>query len=144
MTDHETIADLPGARFTSEPLSHDVMVSVRTLVAGDGRYQRFLRSCVARGFDLKRFRLYATDLCLMNEVLGGRSHVIPFTLRHHSSSQVSASFEVLKSQLISRYRRYFVGRVLRAPSTTISFGWRGLLEGWNGKLRSGVATARSA
>ncbi|MFN3273901.1 MAG: hypothetical protein ACK41U_04465 [Paracoccus sp. (in: a-proteobacteria)] len=84
-----------------------------------------LNSC-----DLTGFHFYAADLCRMAEIMGGRSYVIPFLLRHHSPGGIDASFAPNRTRFEQKYRRYFPGRKLQLTVTEFNFGLRGLREGW--------------
>lgn len=76
--------------------------------------------------DLAGFHLYATDLCLIAEVMGGEAYVIPFALTHHSRGSLSEDSEAARQALMRKYRRFFMGRRWGAPAMPLAIGWAGL------------------
>jgi hypothetical protein len=76
------------------------------------RHDRF----VGTSFDLTGYHFYASDMCLMGEMLGGSAYVIDFHLRHHGQAAASRAFYKGRAQFREKYARYFPGRVL-APVT---------------------------
>lgn len=86
---------------------------------------------VLNSYDLRGFHLYASDLCRISEIMGGRAYVIPFLLRHHSGGKIDESFLPCRERFARKYRRYFIGRNLQATVTEFRFGLFGLREGWN-------------
>lgn len=85
---------------------------------------------VVNSYDLSGFHFYASDLCRLAEIMGGRCYVIPFLLEHHSPGGIDASFQPNRQRFAQKYRRYFPGRKLQTPVTEFDFGLRGLREGW--------------
>lgn len=75
--------------------------------------------------DLRGFHLFATDLCLQAEFLGGTSYVIPFLLRHHSAGSGSEAFERSKAAFRRKYSRYLGSRIVETPAATLAFNTTG-------------------
>lgn len=69
--------------------------------------------------DLEGFHLYATDLCLLADVLGHRCYAIDFHLRHLSAGKADQQFQNARRRLIAKYRRAFRARWLVSPSTSL-------------------------
>lgn len=80
---------------------------------------------VLPSIDLDGFHLFATDLCLQAEFLGGTAYVIPFLLRHHSGGASSADFDRTLARFRRKYRRYMSSRIIRAQAATIAFNVSG-------------------
>ena len=83
---------------------------------------------VLNSYDLRGFHFYASDLCRISEVMGGRAYVIPFLLRHHSGGKIDAAYHTGRRAFERKYRRYFIGRNLQLPVTEFAFGLSGLRE----------------
>jgi len=69
--------------------------------------------------DLEGFHLYATDLCLLADILGHRCYAVDFHLRHLSAGTADRHFHNARRQLIAKYRRAFRARWLVSPSTSL-------------------------
>ena len=91
---------------------------------------------VVGSYDLAGFHLYASDLCRISELLGGRNYVIPFLLRHHSGGRGDEAFVLCRERFAKKYRRYFIGRNLQMTVTELKFGLAGLREGWGETAQS--------
>ena len=85
---------------------------------------------VVNSYDLQGFHLYASDLCRLSEIMGGRNYVIPFLLRHHSGGLVDGSFPLCRDRFQRKYRRYFIGRSLQMTVGEVHFGLAGLRDAW--------------
>ena len=91
---------------------------------------------VINSYDLSGFHLYASDLCRVSEMLGGRNYVIPFLLHHHSAGKADESFVACRDRFARKFRRYFIGRNLQMTVTEMKFGLAGLREGWGETAQS--------
>ena len=85
-------------------------------------------SPIPNSFDLEGFHLYASDLCLINEVLGGHAYVVPFMVTHHSGGESSEAFKKVYGAFFNKYRRYMKGRHFTAPCGEMNFGWRSMFN----------------
>ena len=63
--------------------------------------------------DLEGFHFYGADICLIADVLGYRSYVIDFHLRHLSGGNKSPSFYESEKALAEKYARAFRPRFLQ-------------------------------
>ena len=71
--------------------------------------------------DLHGFHLYGADLCLIADILGYSAYVVDFHLRHKSVGNKGSTFEVVRAELIEKYRRALRYRVIGTPSTIVIF-----------------------
>lgn len=67
--------------------------------------------------DLKGFHLYATDICIIAEILGFSAYVIDFALIHKSKGNVDQSFIDIQTSLKQKYKNHFRGRYIRTTIT---------------------------
>ncbi len=63
--------------------------------------------------DLEGFHFYGADICLIADVLGYRSYVIDFHLRHLSGGNKSPSFFAARMALAKKYARAFRPRFVQ-------------------------------
>ncbi len=63
------------------------------------------------------FHFYATDLCIIADILGFSSYVIDFHLYHKSGGNCNASFFESKKRLIKKYTYAFRPRYMRTTCT---------------------------
>ena len=90
----------------------------------------------ASSVDLSGFHFHAPDLCLIAEMLGGRSYVIPFTVWHKFSKSYDSvgqsrrvtTFETAKAAFGEKFSRYFPGRRYSCTTTDLTFGFKGWLK----------------
>ena len=86
-------------------------------------------------YDLRGFHFYATDLCLVADILGYNAYVIDFHLYHKSGGNCDESFFTAKQRLIDKYRRVFQSRFIRTTCTPLYLsGWSFLNTLFNRKL----------
>ncbi len=71
--------------------------------------------CVSH--DLSGFHLYATDLCIIADILGWNAYVIDFHLHHLSVGVKGASFSPLRLDMIRQYKRKLSDRLVKTPTT---------------------------
>ena len=83
---------------------------------------------VPTSFGLEGFHLYASDMVLNAEALGGTAWAIPFHVRHHSAGRVDAAFDAARAAFRARHAPYNPGRVYRTPNTSMRFGYGALLR----------------
>jgi hypothetical protein len=69
--------------------------------------------------DLRGFHFYATDLCLIADILGYNAYVIDFHLYHKSGGHCDESFFNAKQRLIDKYRRVLQSRFVRTTCTPL-------------------------
>jgi len=121
-----------NARHLRDPHDVDERVTAPTLVESlDENFFIMRRDHpVVNSYDLTGFHFYASDLCRLAEIMGGRSYVIPFLLEHHSPGVIDATFEPSRRRFAQKYRRYFPGRKLQCTVAQFDFGLGGLREGW--------------
>jgi len=74
---------------------------------------------LALSHDLSGFHLYATDLCIIADVLGWSSYVIDFHLRHLSPGVRDESLARSREALIAKYSRAFRRRWVTTPCETV-------------------------
>ncbi len=74
-------------------------------------------SNLAVSFNLQGFHLYATELCIIAEILGYSTYVIDFAITHKSKGNVDNSFFKIQSSLQEKYRKNFRGRYIRTTIT---------------------------
>ena len=77
--------------------------------------------------DLRGFHLYATDLCIIADILGFSAYVVDFHVRHLSSGKVDPSFHLIKQEMVAKYGRFMRPRLVRTPSTIMVLRRDGLL-----------------
>lgn len=77
---------------------------------------------IAGSFDLAGFHMYAPDLCMIAEILGGRAYVIDFHLRHHGLGKKGADFKESHLRFRQKYSQYFPGRTVRATTGLVALG----------------------
>ncbi len=75
---------------------------------------------LAVSHDLSGFHLYATDICVIADILGWNAYVIDFHLHHLSVGVKGASFYPLRLDMIRQYKRKLSDRLIKTP-TTIMF-----------------------
>jgi hypothetical protein len=75
--------------------------------------------------DIGGFHLYATDLCLVADVLGWSSYVIDFHLEHLSPGKTDASFKDVRTRLLAKWRRALRSRWVVSPSASLYLAARG-------------------
>lgn len=63
------------------------------------------------------FHFYATDLCIIADILGFSSYVIDFHLYHKSGGNCDASFFAAKKRLIKKYTYAFRPRYMKTTCT---------------------------
>lgn len=126
------VGDRQVARHLLDPHDRELRVTEPTLVESLDENFFVLRRDhpLVNSYDLSGFHFYASDLCRMAEIMGGRSYVIPFLLEHHSPGGIDASFQPNRTRFEQKYRRYFPGRKLQLTVTEFNFGLGGLREGW--------------
>lgn len=66
--------------------------------------------------DINSFHFYGTDLCLIADMLGYSSYVIPFKVKHLSTGNL-ADMEVQKAGFISKYGNKFRSRFIQTTCT---------------------------
>jgi hypothetical protein len=74
---------------------------------------------LAVSYDIAGFHLYATDLCLVADVLGWSSYVIDFHLQHLSPGKADASFKLMRTKLVAKWRRALRARWAVSPSASL-------------------------
>ncbi len=67
--------------------------------------------------DLSGFHLYATDMCILADILGHNSYVIDFHLRHNSGGNIEQSFEQSKRALLNKYANALSNKYIRSTCT---------------------------
>ena len=72
---------------------------------------------LAVSHDLSGFHLYATDLCIIANILGWNAYVIDFHLHHLSVGVKGASFSPLRLNMIRQYKRKLSDRLIGTPTT---------------------------
>ena len=67
--------------------------------------------------DVGGFHLYATDICIVADILGFTSYVIPFHLRHIGQGATGAAFAVSREAFIRKWSFALRDRPIQTPST---------------------------
>ena len=65
--------------------------------------------------DLGGFHLYATDLCMVADVLGWTCYVVDFHLKHLSPGVRDASLIATRNRMVEKYSRAFRSRWIMTP-----------------------------
>lgn len=67
---------------------------------------------VSGSIDLGGFHHYGPDLCLVAEMLGGRSYVVDFKLKHYGTGDTGAAYQASRDRFAAKYKELYPGRVL--------------------------------
>ena len=67
--------------------------------------------------DLKGFHHYGTDLCIISDILGYKSYVVDFHIRHKSAGKRDSNFMKIRNKMISKYERAFRNRIIVSTCT---------------------------
>ncbi len=84
--------------------------------------------CPLGSIDLNGFHFYGSDLCLMAEIMGGRSYVIPFAVYHKSHGTYDDVFHTSKHNLYRKFSKFFPFRTHITTTTKIWFGVLGVFR----------------
>jgi|Cruoilmetagenom7_1024161.scaffolds.fasta_scaffold01801_4 hypothetical protein len=76
---------------------------------------------VVPSIDLSGFHFFASDLCLLAEVMGGTAYVIDFLLTHHGDSARGKTYKIGKRTLKDKYSTVFPGRNFHTTTTVVRF-----------------------
>lgn len=72
---------------------------------------------LALSHNLSGFHFYATDICIIAKILGHSSYVVDFKITHKSEGKLDPSFEIIKNQLIEKYKFALAGRYVQTTMT---------------------------
>jgi hypothetical protein len=67
---------------------------------------------IALSRDMSGFHLYATDMCIIADILGYNAYVIDFHLHHKGAGNIDNAYDTLIKELNLKYRRAFRPRWL--------------------------------
>lgn len=67
---------------------------------------------VSGSVDLGGFHHYGPDLCMVAEILGGRSYVVDFTLKHYGTGDTGEAYQSSRDKFAAKYKELYPGRVL--------------------------------
>lgn len=76
---------------------------------------------LAASANLKGFHLYATDLCIIADILGYSAYAINFNLLHKSNGNMSNGFFKSKNEFIEKYSKVLTSKYIQTTCTIMYF-----------------------